>query len=133
MKRAAAGKSSVFAAATAVIFAAAAAVSFAVPTALAVEPEETAVSGEDWIDGVYPVQYAAIEIDEMDAEQVSSPAAQAQTEPVSGRGTKPAPVTQQPPAIQPAPAPQLAPAPQPAPPVITDNQQENCVGDGLTY
>lgn len=93
----------------------------------AVEPEETEVAQQDWIDGVYPVQHAAIEIDEMDAEQVSSPAAQAQTEPVSGRGTKPAPVTQQPPAIQPA------PAPQPALPVITDNQQENCVGDGLTY
>ena len=180
MKRKATHPYRLIAAAAAVICGVAATVSFASPSALAVEPEETEVSGKDWIDGVYPVQYAAIEIDVLDAERVSSPApaqtapaviqipvtrqtAPAYTQPSASPRTAPAgtqpsaaprtapagtqpsaaprtaPADTQPsaaPQTEPAPpaAQEASPAPQSGPPVeITDNQQENCVGDGLTY
>lgn len=78
--------------------------------------------------GLHPAQEAAMELALYDLTELNN------REPVTEE-----PVWQQSPPSVPAPAPpapvQQAPAPQaPAPqPVLTDNQQEGCVGDGLTY
>ena len=68
--------------------------------------------------GFYPEQLAAAEFAAYEQEHL-------QEVPVA-----PSPVFVSRPAPEPAPG---QPAPQPAAPVLMDNQQEGCVGDGLTY
>lgn len=89
--------------------------------------------------GLYPEQEAAQAVSVYDLTQLPEPEPEpAYTEPVYTApapqpvpAPAPAPVQPEPVPVQPAPAPvQPEPAPQP---VLTDNQQEGCVGDGLTY
>ena len=101
-------------------------------------PEETAATEEETPvitadmpmellteSGLHPAQEAALLISEYDR-TVLPEEAPVYEEPVS----QPSPATGYVAPAEPAPDPQPAPAPQP---VITDNQQEGCVGDGLTY